>query len=190
MRPSPTLLYLCMLQYGGAPYRTQPIRQPGRQRARWAAAGGQPGGGEWETSGFQTKQNPRFQSLDHARDWLHNTESIMVKDAAIIITCVLMLSHWAVDWEAYGWGYVITNRPPILLIIYNKNNIHSNQVSRSRWMPSFIHSSIIINGEHMCDHYCTAIYQRPSNTNNNNNKRPLTPKSMPPAGDEHAKLKT
>ena len=24
---------------------------------------------------------------------------------------------------------------------------------------------------------------------NNNNKRPLTPKSMPPAGDEHAKLK-
>ena len=24
--------------------------------------------------------------------------------------------------------------------------------------------------------------------NNNNNKRPLTPKSMPPAGDEHAKL--
>ena len=26
--------------------------------------------------------------------------------------------------------------------------------------------------------------------NNNNNKRPLTPKSMPPAGDEHAKLKT
>ena len=25
---------------------------------------------------------------------------------------------------------------------------------------------------------------------NNNNKRPLTPKSMPPAGDEHAKLKT
>ena len=24
----------------------------------------------------------------------------------------------------------------------------------------------------------------------NNNKRPLTPKSMPPAGDEHAKLKT
>ena len=23
-----------------------------------------------------------------------------------------------------------------------------------------------------------------------NNKRPLTPKSMPPAGDEHAKLKT
>ena len=25
-------------------------------------------------------------------------------------------------------------------------------------------------------------------TNNNNNKRPLTPKSMPPAGDEHAKL--
>ena len=28
------------------------------------------------------------------------------------------------------------------------------------------------------------------NDNNNNNKRPLTPKSMPPAGDEHAKLKT
>ena len=27
-------------------------------------------------------------------------------------------------------------------------------------------------------------------SNNNNNKRPLTPKSMPPAGDEHAKLKT
>ena len=26
--------------------------------------------------------------------------------------------------------------------------------------------------------------------NNNNNKRPLTPKSMPPAGDKHAKLKT
>ena len=26
--------------------------------------------------------------------------------------------------------------------------------------------------------------------NNYNNKRPLTPKSMPPAGDEHAKLKT
>ena len=26
--------------------------------------------------------------------------------------------------------------------------------------------------------------------NNNNNKRPLTPKSMPPAGDEHTKLKT
>ena len=26
--------------------------------------------------------------------------------------------------------------------------------------------------------------------NNNNNKRSLTPKSMPPAGDEHAKLKT
>ena len=26
--------------------------------------------------------------------------------------------------------------------------------------------------------------------NNNNNKRPLTPKSMPPAGDEHAQLKT
>ena len=26
--------------------------------------------------------------------------------------------------------------------------------------------------------------------NNNNNKRPLTPKSMPPASDEHAKLKT
>ena len=26
--------------------------------------------------------------------------------------------------------------------------------------------------------------------NNNNNKRPLTPKSMPPAGDEYAKLKT
>ena len=25
---------------------------------------------------------------------------------------------------------------------------------------------------------------------NNNNKWPLTPKSMPPAGDEHAKLKT
>ena len=25
---------------------------------------------------------------------------------------------------------------------------------------------------------------------NNNNKRPLTPKSMPPAGDEQAKLKT
>ena len=25
---------------------------------------------------------------------------------------------------------------------------------------------------------------------NNKNKRPLTPKSMPPAGDEHAKLKT
>ena len=25
-------------------------------------------------------------------------------------------------------------------------------------------------------------------SNNNNNKRPLTPKSMPPAGDEHAKL--
>ena len=24
----------------------------------------------------------------------------------------------------------------------------------------------------------------------NNNKRPLTPKSMPPAGDQHAKLKT
>ena len=24
----------------------------------------------------------------------------------------------------------------------------------------------------------------------NNNKRPLTPKSMPPASDEHAKLKT
>ena len=27
-------------------------------------------------------------------------------------------------------------------------------------------------------------------SNNNNNKRPLTPKSRPPAGDEHAKLKT
>ena len=27
-------------------------------------------------------------------------------------------------------------------------------------------------------------------TYNNNNKSPLTPKSMPPAGDEHAKLKT
>ena len=26
--------------------------------------------------------------------------------------------------------------------------------------------------------------------NNNHNKRPLTPKSMPPTGDEHAKLKT
>ena len=26
--------------------------------------------------------------------------------------------------------------------------------------------------------------------NINNNKRPLTPKSMPPAGDEHTKLKT
>ena len=26
--------------------------------------------------------------------------------------------------------------------------------------------------------------------NNNHNKRPLTPKSMPPAGDEYAKLKT
>ena len=26
--------------------------------------------------------------------------------------------------------------------------------------------------------------------NNNNNKRPLTLKSMPPAGDKHAKLKT
>ena len=26
--------------------------------------------------------------------------------------------------------------------------------------------------------------------NTTNNKRPLTPKSMPPAGDEHAKLKT
>ena len=25
---------------------------------------------------------------------------------------------------------------------------------------------------------------------NDNNKRPLTPKSMPPASDEHAKLKT
>ena len=25
--------------------------------------------------------------------------------------------------------------------------------------------------------------------NNNNNKRPLTPKSMPPTGDKHAKLK-
>ena len=30
----------------------------------------------------------------------------------------------------------------------------------------------------------------PHNEFNNNNKRPLTPKSMPPAGDEHAKLKT
>ena len=30
----------------------------------------------------------------------------------------------------------------------------------------------------------------PFSLNNNNNKRPLTPKSMPPAGDEHAKLKT
>ena len=27
-------------------------------------------------------------------------------------------------------------------------------------------------------------------TTTNNHKRPLTPKSMPPAGDEHAKLKT
>ena len=26
--------------------------------------------------------------------------------------------------------------------------------------------------------------------NNTNDKRPLSPKSMPPAGDEHAKLKT
>ena len=26
------------------------------------------------------------------------------------------------------------------------------------------------------------------NVSNSNNKRPLTPKSMPPAGDEHAKL--
>ena len=31
---------------------------------------------------------------------------------------------------------------------------------------------------------------RTVHSNNNNNKRPLTPKSMPPAGDEHAKLKT
>ena len=30
----------------------------------------------------------------------------------------------------------------------------------------------------------------PSKGYSNNNKRPLTPKSMPPAGDEHAKLKT
>ena len=29
-----------------------------------------------------------------------------------------------------------------------------------------------------------------ANTTTNNNKRPLTPKSMPPAGDEHAKPKT
>ena len=34
---------------------------------------------------------------------------------------------------------------------------------------------------------CTAPGQHNSN---NNNKRPLTPKSMPPAGDEHTKIKT
>ena len=36
-------------------------------------------------------------------------------------------------------------------------------------------------GNHLRHYYCN---------DNNNNKRPLTPKSMPPAGDEHAKLKT
>ena len=36
----------------------------------------------------------------------------------------------------------------------------------------------------------TPLSRYPSYNNNNNNKRPLTPKSMPPAGDEHAKLKT
>ena len=29
-----------------------------------------------------------------------------------------------------------------------------------------------------------------SGVNTSNNKRPLTPKCMPPTGDEHAKLKT
>ena len=39
--------------------------------------------------------------------------------------------------------------------------------------------------------YCKKIVYRYTGINNNNNsKRPLTPKSMPPAGDEHAKLKT
>ena len=61
----------------------------------------------------------------------------------------------------------------------------------------------------LCDHYGVAqsnllfylvwfgfsfsLLHRPCSgvaSNNNNNKRPLTPKSMPPAGDEHAKLKT
>ena len=35
--------------------------------------------------------------------------------------------------------------------------------------------------QHVLDAICTFSF-------NNNNKRPLTPKSMPPAGDEHAKL--
>ena len=36
----------------------------------------------------------------------------------------------------------------------------------------------------------TAIFKGKGSKSNNNNKRPLTPKSMPPAGDEHAQLKT
>ena len=44
-------------------------------------------------------------------------------------------------------------------------------------------------------HYCHLNNNTLADTfveinNNNNNKRPLTPKSKPPAGDEHTKLKT
>ena len=47
------------------------------------------------------------------------------------------------------------------------------------WRKDSIYSFNVEKGQHVF----TAV------NNNNNNKRPLTPKSMPPTGDEHAKLK-
>ena len=38
--------------------------------------------------------------------------------------------------------------------------------------------------------WCTSYGPLSAGYNNNKNKRPFTPKSMPPTGDEHAELKT
>ena len=74
---------------------------------------------------------------------------------------------WDLAWLWYGWKISLWSGVNIIIVLLN---------------------------------YCSCIYDHCIMAiivldmllefNNNDNKRPLTPKSMPPAGDEHTKLET
>ena len=59
---------------------------------------------------------------------------------------------------------------PLIFRLWNTLKTNTRAMAHDIWKAN----KLMLNGCHDCWSY-----------NNNNNKRPLTPKSMPPAGDEH-----
>ena len=68
-----------------------------------------------------------------------------------------------------------THWVPLIFRLWNTLKTNTKAMAHDIWKDNI---KLMLNGCHDC-WSC-----------NNNNKRPLTSKSMPPAGDEHAKLKT
>ena len=112
-----------------------------------------------------------------------------------LITWYAMLCHaaWLPGWLLYGIAYLLLS---LLLLCYYYYGIIITElilVWLFEWMNEGIHLDLdtwIVPGQIRKANLCRGLGNRytPAISNNNNNKRPLTPKSMPPAGDEHQPL--